>query len=244
MLLEGKACLVTGGAAGIGYAIAREAVAEGARVMIADVNAARATEAARELGCESIAVDLSVKAQATAAAEAMIDRFGRIDALINSHGITTHEDTLVTVTDEAVLDRILAVNLKANFYLCGAAIPHMRSRGGAIVNIASVGAIAGYGGAAYTASKGALVALGRQIAYQEAANRIRCVSLLPGHTDTEMVRVSQGKQGMAPYPNFAGSLQRMASPEEISGLAIFLVSDRGAFITGATYVVDGGVSQY
>lgn len=244
MLLEGKACLVTGGAAGIGYAIAREAAAEGARVMIADINADRAEEAARSIGCRSIAVDLSVKAEAARSAEAMITHYGRIDALINSHGITTHADTLVTVTDEEVLDRILAVNLKANFFLCGAAIPHMRGDGGAIVNIASVGAIAGYGGAAYTASKGALVALSRQIAFQEAANRIRCVALLPGHTDTEMVRIAQGKQGMAPPPNFAGSLQRMATPEEISGLAIFLVSDRGAFITGATYVVDGGVSQY
>ncbi len=244
MLLEGKACLITGGAAGIGKAIAREAVEEGAQVMIADVNAERVAAVAAELGCESIAIDLSIKAEAERAVSETVGRFGRLDALVNSHGITTHEDTLVTVTSEAVLDRVLSVNFKANFYLCGAAIPHMRTAGGAIVNIASVGAIAGYGGAAYTASKGALVALSRQIAYQEAEYAIRCVALLPGHTDTEMVRVAKSKKGMAPYPNFAGSLQRMAKPEEIAGMAIFLISDRGAFITGATYVVDGGATQY
>lgn len=244
MLLEGKACLITGGAAGIGKAIARECKAEGASVMIADINEERAKAVAEELGAEAVCADLSKKSGAEATCAAMLEKFGRIDGLVNSHGFTTHEDTLVTITSEEVLDRILAINLKSNFYLCGAVIPHMRANGGAIVNIASVGAIAGYGGAAYTASKGGLVALSRQIAYQEAANKIRCIALLPGPTDTEMVRVATTKQGMAPYPNFAGSLQRMAQPEEISGLAVFLLSNRASFITGTTYVVDGGGSQY
>jgi NAD(P)-dependent dehydrogenase (short-subunit alcohol dehydrogenase family) len=243
-LLDDKVCLVTGGAAGIGRAIAEEACAEGARVMIADVDATRAAARAAELGCAFVAADLSSKAEAERVVAAVIERFGRIDAMIASHGITSQQDTLVTQTPEDVLDRVLAVNLKANFFLCGAALPPMRATGGAIVNIASMGAITGYGGAAYTASKGALVSLSRQIACQEAAHNIRCVALLPGPVETDMLRVTHAKQGMVPFPDLAGSLRRLGRPDEIAGLATFLVSDRASFITGATYVVDGGISMY
>lgn len=248
-MLDGKRCIVTGGASGIGKATAREFAKEGARVLIADINAARleGTQAEfREEGfqVETLQTDLSVKAGAISVCDRMIELFGGIDGIVNSHGITHLLDTIATETPEEIYDLTLATNLKSVFLICGAALPHMRANGGSIVNIASIGALIGWGGISYTASKGGLCAMSRQIAYQEASNNIRCNTILPGRVDTELVAVLGAKQHMAKPPTIPGMLSRFALPEEVAYLAAFLISDRSAYITSSAYVIDGGLAQH
>lgn len=248
-LLEGKAALITGGASGIGKATAREFAGQGARVLIADINASRlsvtkAEFASSGLEIEAVAVDLTVKAESQNLCQTMLERFGRLDVIVNSHGISHLHDTTITETPEDVFDLTIATNLKSVFLLAGIAIPHMRERGGSIINIASIGAIVGWAGVSYAASKAGLTAVTRHIAYQEAGSNIRCNSILPGAVDTEMVKVLPRKAHMTPIPTIPGKLARIAQPEEIAYLATFLASDRAAYITGASYVIDGGLTHY
>ena len=253
--LAGKAALITGGASGIGRRTAERMVGEGARVAITDIDAAGGAAAAAEIGGETLFVEHDVTDEASwrAAIAAALDRFGRLDALVNSAGI----GTMGTVEETSLEDwrRVMAVNADGVFLGCkhGVAAIRRTSReagaGGAIVNISSVsGIIGGHNLAAYNASKGAVRLLTKSVALHCARKgyNIRCNSVHPTFIDTPMVRAMIER---APDPGAIRRklerqvpLGRLGEPDDIAWGIVYLASDESKFMTGAEFVVDGGIT--
>jgi NAD(P)-dependent dehydrogenase (short-subunit alcohol dehydrogenase family) len=248
--LAGKAAIVTGGASGIGRAVAQRFVAEGARVLAVDINGDGLQETIGLVKASGgvlhgAVADVSRGDDArTVVAQAMQD-FGAVHLLANMHGISEFSDTTILNVSEEVFTRTWEVNVKALFLLCKVALPEIeRSGGGAIVNMSSGAALGGAGGTAYTASKGGVNALTRAIAYQFAAKNIRCNAICPGPIDTPMMHRSFEKLGMTNLPIAPGRIPRIGRPEEVAALVTFLCSDEAAFITAATYTIDGGATGH
>lgn len=248
--LTGKAAIVTGGASGIGRAVAQRFVAEGARVLAVDVNAAGLEETIGLVKASGgvlhgAAADVSRGDDARAVVAQAMQDFGAVHLLANMHGVSEFSDTNILNVSEQVFTRTWEVNVKALFLLCKAALPELeRSGGGAIVNMSSGAALGGSGGTAYTASKGGVNALTRAIAYQFAAKNIRCNAICPGPIDTPMMHRSFEKLGMTNLPIAPGRVPRIGRPEEVAALVTFLCSDEAAFITAATYTIDGGATGH
>lgn len=243
--LAGRVALITGGASGIGAAAARVMAREGAAVAVADLDERRAGELAERLrasGARAVAigVDVAQPAQVEAMIARAVAELGRLDALVNSAGVSppmvaTHEYPL------AEWDRCLAINLSGTFYAIRYAVPALlASGGGAIVNLSSMmGQIAHAGIPAYVATKHGVVGLTKVVALDYAKQGIRCNAIGPGNTDTAMTR------GAMAAPVFeavgrAAPIGRFGSAEEIAELISFLCSPRASFITGAYVVADGG----
>jgi len=247
MKLEGRIAVVTGAASGIGEASARLLAAEGAVPVLVDVDPdglAACSERIAGLGRESLVVrtDVSDSVEVEQLFAAVRERFGRVDILFNNAGIAVL-GTVVT-TPEEVWDRTLAVNLKSVYLCCREGIPLM-TRGGSIVNTASSwGPIAANNVAAYCASKAGVVNLTRSIAIDFAQHGIRANCLVPGTTDTQMVRALLAQQPdperAAAYYERMQPIRRFASPEEIARAVVFLASDDASYATGATFAIDGG----
>lgn len=248
--LAGKAAIVTGGASGIGRAVAQRFVAEGARVLAVDVNGAGLEETiglVKGAGgvLHGAVADVSRGDDARAVVAQAVQAFGAVQLLANMHGISEFSDTNILNVSEEVFTRTWEVNVKALFLLCKAALPEIeRSGGGAIVNMSSGAVLGGAGGTAYTASKGGVNALTRAIAYQFAAKNIRCNCICPGPIDTPMMHRSFEKLGMTNLPIAPGRVPRIGRPEEVAALVTFLCSDEAAFITAATYTIDGGATGH
>ena len=234
MQFEGKTALVTGGASGIGRAIADLFVAYGANVVIFD----------RHAGPGHVRGDVSKEADVRCAVEIAASRFGQMDVLVNNAGIEV-EGRVEDLSGEA-WDRQLAVNLRGPFLCSKHAIPYMKQRGGAIVNVSSIDAFAGYPGlAAYDSSKAALIALTRTLALECGPARIRVNAVCPGYIETPLLDAYFQRQ-----PDPAGArreaalkhpLGRMGKPSDVAGAVAFLASEKASFITGTTLVVDGGL---
>jgi NAD(P)-dependent dehydrogenase (short-subunit alcohol dehydrogenase family) len=251
MRLEGKVAIITGAASGIGRAAAQLFAAEGAGVVAADINEAGAAVAQEVTtqGGRAIFVqgDVSDAAVAGRAVETALQTYGQLDILYNNAGIAPlGQDGMITTIDEADWDLILRVNLKSVFQCCRAAIPAIaESGGGAIVNTASITALLGHiGQDAYTASKGAIVALTRALAVEYAPQKIRVNVICPGVVRTGITELMWSD--MVPKEVFEGvqraHLTRLGVPEDIARAALFLASDDAAFVTGALFPVDGGFS--
>lgn len=241
--LEGKAAVITGAAGGQGAAAARRFVAEGARVLIADV--ADGQGIAEELGDRAMYRKLDVGdphawTEAVAAAEGA---FGKVDVLVNNAGVlhfSAFEDT--SLED---YERVIRVNQTGTFLGIRAVIPAMRrAGGGSIVNVSSVEGIAGMPFVApYSASKFAIRGLTKVAAMELGAHGIRVNSVHPGVIDTQMVRGAAGDDEMD--LSFVGklvALGRVGQPEEMAGLVIFLASDESSYCTGSEFVADGGAT--
>jgi NAD(P)-dependent dehydrogenase (short-subunit alcohol dehydrogenase family) len=246
--LGGKVALITGGGMGIGREAALLFAREGARVVIADIDAAaaRATAAAAEAaGGEALAAvgDVALEADVARMIAEGVGRFGALHVLYNNAGVLWKDrDRSVLETDERWWDRVMAINLKSVFWVTKHGIPHLRrAGGGSIILMGSVSALAGFTRAqdAYTAAKGGLISLGKSLAIQFAKDGIRCNVIHPGIVDTPL---------QAPYltealrREFAAGipLGRIAEPREIASVALFLASDESSYMTGAELVVDGG----
>jgi NAD(P)-dependent dehydrogenase (short-subunit alcohol dehydrogenase family) len=248
--LAGKAAIVTGGASGIGRAVAQRFVAEGARVLAVDVNGDGLQETIGLVKASGgvlhgAVADVSRGDDARTVVAQAVQDFGAVHLLANMHGISEFSDTTILNVSEEVFTRTWEVNVKALFLLCKVALPEIeRSGGGAIVNMSSGAALGGAGGTAYTASKGAVNALTRAIAYQFAAKNIRCNCVCPGPIDTPMMHRSFEKLGMTNLPIAPGRIPRIGRPEEVAALVTFLCSDEAAFITAATYTIDGGATGH
>jgi NAD(P)-dependent dehydrogenase (short-subunit alcohol dehydrogenase family) len=235
--LGGKIAIVTGGLSGIGDAVSRRMVAEGAIVIAADLAADTTTLGGD--GLSPFRADVSDPASIDALVQAVLARHGRIDCLVNSAGIG--KDTPFLETSLASFDRIVAVNLRGTFIVGQAVARAMRGTGGgAIVNVASVSGVCGnVGRSAYGASKGGVVLLSQVMAVDLAAYGIRVNVLAPGPVDTPLVAQMHDaairQRWMDVIP-----MHRYARPEEMTGAAVFLCSDDASYITGHVLAVDGG----
>jgi NAD(P)-dependent dehydrogenase (short-subunit alcohol dehydrogenase family) len=246
---QDKVALVTGGGSGIGRATAVLMAAEGAAMVVADVDEQAAQVVAREIsdaGGRAIAIrcDVSDAAQAEAAVQRVVSEFGRLDVLFNNAGITRR----ATVVDlsEGDWDRVMAVNVKGIYLMSRSAIPVLAaSGGGAIVNTASGwGLVGGAKAAVYCASKGAVVLLTKAMAIDHAQQKIRVNCVCPGDTGTQMLQTEASQLGEQTEPFMAEAadrpLGRIGSPDEIARAVLFLASDDSSFVTGTALVVDGG----
>jgi NAD(P)-dependent dehydrogenase (short-subunit alcohol dehydrogenase family) len=248
--LKGKRALVTGGASGIGRAIALLFAQEGAAVVVADLDATHGQAVADEIKVQGgqalfVACDVTKAVDCEQAVRQAAEAFGGLDVVVNNAGTTVRRS--VVDLEEADWDRVMAVNAKSVYLVSKAAIPVMQraGRGGSIVNVSSGwGLVGGANAAVYCASKGAVVLLTKAMALDFAADNIRVNCLAPGDTDTPMLRdeASQLGQPEAGFMADAASrpLGRVGTPEEIAQAALFLASDAASFVTGAVLVVDGG----
>ena len=251
----GRVVFVTGGSQGIGGAVSELFGARGASVGVCGLEAdrvERTVAAIRDRGGEALAVpaDVSDKRSIGAAVAATVERYGRLDALATCAGIQRYGT--VVDTDEATWDEVFAVNVKGVYLAAQAALPHLRASGhGAIVAISSVQAqVAQSAVAAYSASKGAVNALIRAIAVDEARHGVRANAVCPGSVDTPMLRTSArqfsdgtdaGTQALVEEWGRAHPLGRVAAPREIAEVVVFLCGDEASFVTGEDIRVDGGL---
>jgi NAD(P)-dependent dehydrogenase (short-subunit alcohol dehydrogenase family) len=245
-LLNRKVAIVTGGASGIGKACARAMAREGASIAIFDSCAESGREVADELAAQAYTaaffeVDVACEASVRAAIAAVIHRFERLDILHNNAGIAIRQP--VDSQDEEGWQRCMDVNLKGVFLCSKHAIPHMREQGGSIVNTSSVTGITGVRNrAAYSATKGAIVALTRNMALDYARYGIRVNCVCPGFTRTPLAEAllrdpDRERRLIGMHP-----LGRLGEPEDIANAVVFLVSGLASWITGQVVAVDGGFS--
>jgi 3-oxoacyl-[acyl-carrier protein] reductase len=243
--LENKVALITGAGSGIGRASAERFAAEGAQVVVVDLKGAEETVAAIEAaGGEGLALgtDVADEDAVAAMADAALERFGRVDVLMNNAGIL--DDYLPAAdTPTEVWRGVLGVNLDAQFFTSRALLPQMVERGdGAIINVASTAGLnGGNGGAAYTTSKHAIIGFTRQLCFDYARKGIRCNVICPGAVETGMTKeifASPDAAVMAAVES--APIGRWAQPDELANAALFLASEEASFVNGAVYVVDGG----
>ncbi len=244
MRLSGKHALITGAGRGIGRAIARVFVREGAAVAVADIDANLARDAANELerqGGRAVAIEADVANPASIRAmiESVLSAFGRIDILVNNAGIGGNTPFLETSLEE--WERILRVNLTGAFLVAQAAAREMvKAGGGHVINIASLsGQRGGTGRAAYGAAKAGLDLLTRVMAVELAEHGINVNSIAPGPIETEMAKFAHDAATRAAYERLV-PMRRYGSPEEIADAALFLASDESRYVHGHTLNVDGG----
>jgi NAD(P)-dependent dehydrogenase (short-subunit alcohol dehydrogenase family) len=249
--LSGKSCIVTGGGAGIGEAIAVRLAEEGAQVAVADIDgdaAERVATRLRDGGATAFAghVDVAQTGQVARFVGEAAQRFGKLTAVVNNAGVAIPGSVEhITETD---WDRVMAVNLKGIWAGMKYAIPHLRAAGGgSIVNMASVQALVGFPGwAGYAATKGAIIALTQQAAVEYGPEKIRVNCLAPGTIMTpmneEIFRTAPNPQALIEDWNSSHALRRFGESDEVASAAAFLISDDSSFVTGTCLRVDGGLS--
>jgi NAD(P)-dependent dehydrogenase (short-subunit alcohol dehydrogenase family) len=248
--VEGRAFFVTGGASGIGLAVARLALQRGAKVCVVDRDADALMRAARELGSEAqvIACDVADAARVKEAVALAAARLGRLDAVVNAAGVD-HLTPLERIADEDWA-RTLAVNLTGPMLVCRAAVPHLRrAGGGTIVNIASAaGLVPLPGRSAYCASKAGVIMFGKALAMELAADGIRVNAVCPGAVDTPLFRTSyedaDDASGALEAIRQRYALRRVAQPEELAEAVLYLSSSASSYVTGTAHAVDGGRSYH
>jgi NAD(P)-dependent dehydrogenase (short-subunit alcohol dehydrogenase family) len=239
--LAGKVCVITGTASGIGAESARLFEHEGATVIGIDLDAEQA------VGGLTIAADVADEESVRAAMATAVEEYGRIDVLMNNAGINPTDDGSVLETSLESWQRVQDVNLRGVFLCCKHGIPHLLAAGGgSVINVASFVAVMGaaVSQGSYTASKGAVLALSRELGVEFAARGVRVNALCPGPVNTPLL-----KELFAKDPERAAKrlvhipMGRFGEPEEIAAAALFLASDESSFITASSFMADGGLSS-
>lgn len=243
--LDGKVALITGAGSGFGEGMARLFVAEGARVVLADINDEAGAGVADSLGesARFVHMDVSRDADMAAGVAAATDNFGRLDILVNNAGHTHRNGPMLEVT-EAEFDRIFAVNVKSVYLGARHALPRFRAQGsGMILNIASTAGVRPRPGLAwYNASKGAVITLTKSMAVELAPESIRVCALNPVAGETGMLHLFMGEDTPERRAQFQSTIPmgRFSQPRDVANAALFLCSDEAAFLTGVCMEVDGG----
>ena len=247
MRLDGKVALITGGGSGMGRVASELFAIEGANVVLTDVNDQAGEAAAASIGerARYVHADVSRERDAEAMVGETVDAFGRLDILYNNAGIMPLDDGSVTENDAEIWDQVLGVNVKGVAFGCKYGIPAMlANRGGSIINVASF--VAWMGAAtsqtAYTASKGAVLAMTREIAVEHARRGIRCNALCPGPIETPLLLALLSDQEKKQRRFVHIPMGRLGRAEELAKAALFLASDDSSFMTGASLIVDGGIT--
>jgi NAD(P)-dependent dehydrogenase (short-subunit alcohol dehydrogenase family) len=244
--LAGKTAVITGGCSGIGLATARRFAEEGAKVVIGDVDDAKGPGIAEELGGTYVNVDVTDKDQVDALFKTAKDTYGSVDIAFNNAGISPPEDDSILDTDLEAWKRVQDVNLTSVYLCCKAALPYMlEQKKGSIINTASFVAVMGAATSqiSYSASKGGVLSMSRELGVQFAREGVRVNALCPGPVNTPLL-----KELFASDPEKAERrlvhvpVGRFAEPEEMANAVLFLASDESSFITASTFLVDGGIS--
>ncbi|MBX3079696.1 MAG: 3-oxoacyl-ACP reductase [Cryobacterium sp.] len=245
--LDGKIAVITGGCSGIGLATARKFTAEGATVVIGDLDTSNGADIARELGGSFVRTNVAVEEEVNALFAHAKSAYGRVDVAFNNAGISPADDDSILKTGIEAWDKVQQVNLTSVFLCCRAVLPYMLEQGkGSIINTASFVAIMGAATSqiSYTASKGGVLAMTRELGVQFAKKGIRVNAVCPGPVNTPLLQELFAKD-----PERAARrlihipMGRFAEPEEIANAVAFLASDESSFITATDFLVDGGLSN-
>jgi NAD(P)-dependent dehydrogenase (short-subunit alcohol dehydrogenase family) len=244
--LDGRTAVVTGGGSGIGLASARRLASEGARVVVADRDADAGKAAADEVDGTFVQVDVSSESQVEELFRTAVETYGSLDIAFNNAGISPPDDDSILDTGLEAWRRVQEVNLTSVFLCCKYAIPHMQRQGkGSIINTASFVAVMGAATSqiSYTASKGGVLAMSRELGVQFAREGIRVNALCPGPVNTPLLQElfatdpERAQRRLVHVP-----MGRFAEPTEIAAAVAFLASDDSSFVTASTFLVDGGIS--
>jgi NAD(P)-dependent dehydrogenase (short-subunit alcohol dehydrogenase family) len=246
MRLDGKVAVITGAGSGIGLATARRFAKEGATVICADLDADAGTRAAEEVGGHFVQVDVADEEQVRALFQGVVDQHGGLQIAFNNAGISPSDDDSILTTGIDAWERVQRVNLTSVYLCCKYAIEHMQAGGGgSIINTASFVAVLGSATSqiSYTASKGGVLAMSRELGVQFAREGIRVNALCPGPINTPLLQELFAKdperaaRRMVHIP-----MGRFGEADEIAAAVTFLASDDSSFITASTFLVDGGIS--
>jgi NAD(P)-dependent dehydrogenase (short-subunit alcohol dehydrogenase family) len=243
--LEGKVACITGGAGGIGRASARRFASEGAKVVVADLADEEGTALAEEVGGLYVHADVTDAASVEAMYAAAVERFGGLHVLFNNAGISPPDDDSILETGIEAWRRVQEVNLTSVYLCCKVGIPLLLEHGGgSVINTASFVAVLGSATSqiSYTASKGGVLAMSRELGVQFARQGVRVNALCPGPVNTPLLQELFAKDPERAARRLVHvPMGRFAEPEEIAAAAAFLASDDASFITANTFLVDGGV---
>jgi NAD(P)-dependent dehydrogenase (short-subunit alcohol dehydrogenase family) len=244
--LSGKVAVVTGGCSGIGLATVRRFAQEGARVVIGDLDEANGARVAGEVDGVFVACDVTDPEQVERLFRTAKERFGSVDVAFNNAGISPPEDDSILTTDLEAWRRVQEVNLTSVYLCCKAALPYMLEQGkGSIINTASFVAVMGAATSqiSYTASKGGVLSMSRELGVQFAREGVRVNALCPGPVNTPLLQELFAKDPERAARRLVHiPAGRFAEPEEMANAVLFLASDESSFITASSFMVDGGIS--
>jgi NAD(P)-dependent dehydrogenase (short-subunit alcohol dehydrogenase family) len=245
--LDGKVCVITGAAGGMGRDAVLLFCSEGAKVCVADVDGEAAERVADSAGeAFAVQVDVADESSVQAMYAETVGRYGGIDVLYNNAGISPADDGSILDTELDAWERVQAVNTRGVFLCCKHGIPHLLERGGgSVINVASFVALVGAATSqiSYTASKGAVLSFSRELAVQFARQGVRVNALCPGPVETPLLlRIFGDDPAAFERRRIHLPMGRLAKPREIVNAALFLASDESSYVNGATFVVDGGIT--
>ena len=252
MRLESKVALITGGGSGIGRACAEMFAREGAKVAVSDISLERAqatTQFVTSHGGDAIAIsgDVAVGDDAQNMVSATVEKFGKLDVLVNSAGVSARNAMPKGSSPEEVWDKVIDVNLKGTYMVSWHAMPEMaKSGGGSIINLSSIMGLVGYpvgmGGGfnPYNPSKGGVLQFTRNLAIDSASKNVRVNCICPGYVETDLTSALTKDAEALSRLETLHPIGRLGQPEEIAYAALYLASDESGFVTGTPLVVDGG----
>jgi NAD(P)-dependent dehydrogenase (short-subunit alcohol dehydrogenase family) len=244
--LEGRTAVITGGCSGIGLATVKRFLEEGANVVIGDLDDARGAALVEELGVTYVHVDVTSKEQVDALFRTAKDTYGSVDIAFNNAGISPPEDDSILDTDLDAWRKVQEVNLTSVYLCCKAALPYMLEQGkGSIINTASFVAVMGAATSqiSYSASKGGVLSMTRELGVQFAREGVRVNALCPGPVNTPLLQELFAKDAERAARRLVHvPMGRFGEPEEMANAVLFLASDESSFMTANTFLVDGGIS--